>query len=190
MKRPLSKKREQARRLFLGGEASKNAEIATRLKVKAHTVGRWWREEDWDGLRLKIDRRAAEMFVEKIATGRVSLNLRHFRIWELLLARLIEDLKGSPRYDLREMERIAGVVERAQKGQRLAKGLSVTGESEEAIRAQGQAEVRQLIDTIVDAIKEVVPDEETRDRLRQRILEALPEETDGGAGESEDSVVQ
>jgi uncharacterized protein YjcR len=84
-------KRAEARRLYLAGEVTKNAEIAQRLGVKPHTVGRWRQEEGWDGLRLKIDRRAAEMFVEKIASDRVDLNVRHYRIWELLMARLIED---------------------------------------------------------------------------------------------------
>ena len=54
------KTREEARRLYLTGEMNMNAEIATRLSVKPHTVGLWRRQEDWDGLRLKIDRRAAE----------------------------------------------------------------------------------------------------------------------------------
>jgi hypothetical protein len=181
-------KRAEARRLYLAGDVLKNADIAQRLGVKPHTVGRWRKDEGWDGLRLKIDRRAAEMFVEKIASDRVELNVRHYRIWELLMARLIEDLKTRGTVDIREMERIAAIVDRAQRGQRLAKGLSVSGETEEAIRAQGEAEVRQLIDTFIDAVKETVPDEETRDRLRQRILSALPEAEDDGTGLAQDEV--
>ncbi len=136
MKRSHAKTREEARRLYLTGEVSTNAEIAARLKVKPHTVGRWNREEDWAGLRTKIDIRAAEMFIEKIATDRVTLNLRHHRLWELLLARLADDLKGKQGLDVRGLERIAGILDKAQKGQRLAKGLSATGETEEAVRAQ------------------------------------------------------
>ena len=101
MSRAYSKKREEARRLYLTGEMDTNAEIAARLCVKAHTIGRWRRDEDWDGLRLKVDRRAAEMFVEKIATDRVTLNVRHYRYWELLLAKLAEDLKGETSFDVR-----------------------------------------------------------------------------------------
>src|SRR5512145_3569141 len=124
MKRSLGTKRAEARRLYLAGEADTNSEIAARLKVKPHTVGRWRREEDWDGLRLKIDRRAAELFVEKIASDRVSLNVRHYRYWELVLAKLAESLRGKTVLDVREMDRMAGILDRAQKGQRLAKGLS------------------------------------------------------------------
>ncbi len=160
------------------------------MKVKPHTVGRWRKEEDWDGLRLKIDRRAAELFVEKIATDRVTLNVRHYRYWELVIAKLGESLKTSGKLDVRDMDRIAGILERAQKGQRLAKGLSVYGETEEAIRAQGQAEVRRLIDTFVEAIKENVTDEETRERIRRTVLESLPRAADDGAGEPEDTLVQ
>ena len=64
MGRQLTKKREEARRMFLTGEVETNAEIAARLGVKPHTIGAWRRQEDWDGLRLKVDRRAAELFVE------------------------------------------------------------------------------------------------------------------------------
>src|SRR5436190_15143000 len=121
MSRPVRKKREEARRLYLAGEMATNAEIAVRLGVKPHTVGRWRREEDWNGLRLKVDRRAAELFVEKIATDKVTLNVRHYRFWELVLAKLAEDLKAQGPLNIRDMERVAGVLERAQKGQRLAK---------------------------------------------------------------------
>src|SRR5438445_2509067 len=106
MPKQLTKTREEARRLFLTGEMQTNSEIAARLGVKPHTIGLWRRQEDWDGLRLKIDRRAAEMFVEKIATDRVTLNVRHFRFWEVVLAKLSEDLKGKKNLDTREMERI------------------------------------------------------------------------------------
>ena len=190
MRQSLSRKREDACRLYLAGEATTNAEIALRLKVKPHTVGRWRREEDWDGLRLKIDRRAAEMFVEKIATDRVSLNVRHYRVWEYLLGRLLEDLKTQRAMDTRELERIAGILERAQKGQRLAKGLSLTGETEESIRAQGQAEIRRLIDAFIDSVKENVADEETRERIRKSVLERVPDEAREGAGEPEDALSQ
>ncbi len=180
--------REEARRLYLTGEITTNAEIAARLGLKPHTVGVWRRQEDWDGLRLKIDRRAAEMFVEKIATDRVTLNVRHYRFWELVVARLAEDLKGKKSIDVRDLERVAGILDRAQKGQRLAKGMSITGETEEAIRAQAEAEIRRLIDVFIESVKENVRDEETRERIRRTLLEALPEEPDEGTGESDDEI--
>jgi hypothetical protein len=190
MKRALLKVREEARRLYLTGEVTTSAEIAARLKTKPHTIGRWRREEDWDGLRMKIDRRAAELFVEKIATDRVTLNVRHYRIWELILAKLMEDLKAKSALDVRDMERIAGVLDRAQKGQRLAKGMSVAGETEEAIRADAQAENRRLIDTFIDAVKEYVSDEETREHIRRAIVDALPPEEGTGAGDGGEESVQ
>lgn len=184
MKRSHSKTREEARRLYLTGEMHSNKEIAVRLGIKPHTVGKWRRDEDWDELRSKIDIRAAEMFVEKIASDRVTLNVRHYRMWELLLAKLAEDMKGRKTTDVRELERLASILDKAQKGQRLAKGLSVAGETEEAIRAQSVADMRKLVDAFIDSIKENVDDEETRDRIRRTILSSLPEETDAGIGES------
>ena len=190
MPKTATKTREEARRLYLTGEMSSNAEIAARLGVKPHTVGLWRRQEDWDGLRLKIDRRAAEMFVEKIATDRVSLNVRHFRFWELVLAKLAEDLKGKRTLDSRELERVAGILERAQKGQRLAKGLAALGETEETVRAQAQSEIRHLIDVFIDTVKENVNDEQARERIRRAVLEALPDEEDGRAGEPGDAIAE
>lgn len=136
--------------------------------------------------RLKIDRRAGEMFVEKIATDRVALNVRHYRFWELLLTNLAEGLKKEKTLDVRDLDRIAGILDRAQKGQRLAKGLSVGGETEEAIRAQSQAEIRRLIDVFIDSVKENVGDEDIRERIRRAIVGALPEEEGAGTGDAHD----
>ena len=185
MKRSLAKAKAEARRLYLTGEASTNAEIAARLKVKPHSVGRWHREEDWDGLRSKIDIRAAELFVEKIATDRTNLNVGHFRLWALLLARLAEDLKLRKQVDVREMERLAAIIEKAQRGQRLAKGLSLNGETEEVIRAKSEAELRRTIDAFMAAVKEI-PNEETREQVRAVVLRTLHLEADDGADEPGD----
>ena len=182
-KRSQAKVREEARRLYLTGEMSTNAEIAARLSVKPHTIGKWRREEVWDGLRSKIDIRAAEMLIEKIATDRVTLNVGHFRLWQALLGKLGEIVKSKPMADVRDLERLAGILDRAQKGQRLAKGLSLSGESEEAIRAQSEAEMRKVVDAFIDSIKENVDDEDARDRIRQAILGALPDQADAGTGE-------
>jgi len=188
MRRSLTKMREEARRLFLTSELQTNAEIAKRLGMKPHTIGAWRRDEGWDDLRRKVERRASEMFAEKIASDRVTLNVRHYRFWDLLLGRLAEDLKKG-QFDIRDLERISGILDRAQKGQRLAKGLSITGETEEAIRAQSEAEIRHLIDTFIDVIKENVHDEDARERIRQAVLAAVPEEEDAGAGEPGEAVV-
>jgi uncharacterized protein YjcR len=189
-KRSRAKLREAARQMYLTGEISTNAEIASRLGVKPHTVGRWRKDEDWDGLRLKIDVRAGELFIEKIATERVSLNVRHYRFWDVLLARLADDLKEKKNLDVRELDKIATIMDRVQKGQRLAKGLSTGGETEEAIRAQAQADVRRLVDAFIEAVKENVTDENARDRIRRAILGALPKEESTGTGKSRDPVVQ
>ncbi len=183
------KTREEARRLFLTGEMDSNAEIAAHLKLKPHTVGVWRRQEDWDGLRRKIDRRAAEMLVEKLATDRVTLNEQHFKLWGLVVAQLLEGMKdGHPDKTVRSLEKVAGILERAQRGQRLARGLALDGQAEEQIRAEAQAEIRHLIDVFIDAVKENVPDEEARERIRQAIQRPLPDEERDGAGLSEDEV--
>jgi hypothetical protein len=167
-------KREEARRLFLTGEADTNAEIARRLHMKASTVARYRQEEGWDDLRLRVDRQAAEKLVESLAGERTSLNLRHFRYWDLALSKAGDILKVEGMCTVQELDRLTAIIERAQKGQRLARGLSLTGENEEQIRAQAQAQARGLVDAFVGALKEHVPDEIVRDRIRLAVLERAP----------------
>lgn len=184
MARASAKVREQARALYLSGEASSNIDIARHLKVKPHTIAAWRKAESWDDLRIAVDRRAAEKLVEEIATDRVALNRRHFKFWELALARMAEVLKGDQVKDLRTLERMTAILDRAQKGQRLAKGLSLDGETEEAIRAQAQSEIRSLIDMFLAAVKEHVDDESIRERIALSVLSRIPQEPDGGDHES------
>ena len=177
MARASAKTREKARQLFLAGEAASNVDIARHLKIKPHTVAAWRKTESWDELKVAVDRRAAEKLVEEIATDRVALNQRHFKFWELALARLAEVLKGDNIRDLRSLEKMTSILDRAQKGQRLAKGLAVDGETEEAIRAQAQAENRALIDLFLSAVKEHIADDETRERIALAVLSRIPEES-------------
>jgi hypothetical protein len=176
MPRAAAKTREEARRLYLTGEVGTNSEIAARIGVKPQTVASWRREEDWDGLRRKVDRRAAELFVEKLATDRVTLNSQHFQIWGLIAGRLVNALKSEQTGAvIQQLDRAASILDRVQKGQRLARGLATDGETEEQIRAEAQAEIRHLIDTFIDAIKENVTDEAARDQIRLAILRAIPD---------------
>ena len=184
MPRASPKIREKARELFLSSEADSNVEIARHLKVKPHTIAAWRKAERWDELRIAVDRRAAEKLVEEIATDRVALNRRHFKFWELALARTADILKSDQVGDLRTLERMTAILDRAQKGQRLAKGLSLDGETEEAIRAQAQSEIRSLIDIFLAAVKEHVDDESIRERIALSVLSRIPQEPDGGDHES------
>ncbi len=180
MPRHSKSKREEARRLFLTGEASSVAEIARRLKTKPHTIGQWKTEEDWAGLRLKIDRQAAEKLVAQLATERVSLNAQHFRLWNVVVSRLFETMQkeGLNLEQIRSLERVSAILEKAQRGQRLARGLSLDGHTEEQIRAQAEADGRALIDTFIDVVKEEVTDEQSRDRIARALLERCPSESD------------
>ena len=179
MNKATGKLREEARELFLTGQMATNAEIAARLRLKPHTVGAWRKQEDWDGLRLKISKQEAEMLVKRIATDRVTLNVRHYRYWEMLLASLGEKLKNRHDLSVRDMDTIAGILDRAQKGQRLAKGLSLSGETEEKILAESEAEVRRLIDAFTEAVKSNVGDEETREQIRRALFGPLQEDGEG-----------
>jgi len=180
MPRHTSKMREEARSLYLTGEVPSVAEIARRLKVKPHTVGAWKREEDWDALRVKTEKRAAEQLVEKLASERVTLNTSHYRLWGLLVSRLFEILQQERGLDIPGMVKLAGILERAQRGQRLARGLNLDGQTEEQIRAEGEAEGRALVDLFIEVVKEQVPDEETRDRIARALLEQIPGEGEDG----------
>ena len=176
MARHKRKTRERARELYLTGEVTSLSEIARRIRVKPHTVGRWKTDEDWDALRLKIDRRAAEQMAERIATERVNLNSQHFKLWGVVVGRLFETLNQGSLNDgeIRSLEKVSGILDRAQKGQRLARGLSLDGKTEEQLRAEFEAEGRSLIDFFIDVVKQEVDDEHSRDRIARTILERLP----------------
>lgn len=187
MARHSRKIREDARQLFLTGEVTSISEIARRIRVKAHTVGVWKREEDWDGLRIKIDKRAAEQLVERLASERVNLNAQHFKLWNAVVGRVFAAVqKGQiDSSETRDLDRVSAILERAQKGQRLARGLSLDGETEEQIRAEAAAETRHVVDTFLRVIKKEIADPGTRDRIAQAVLELIPrsmeedEESDG-----------
>ena len=179
-------KREEARRLYLSNEVTSVAEIARRLKAKPHTVGEWKKHEDWDGLRLKIERRAAEKMVEELANERVALNAQHHRSWNIVLGKMFEAAQrdGLQSDVIRTLEKMANILEKGQKGQRLARGLSVDGATEEQIRAEGAAAQRHLIDLFIDVVKREIPDEKVRDRIARILLEELREDEDENGPEA------
>ena len=145
-------------------------------------MGRWKADEDWDGLRIKIDKRAAEELADRIATERVTLNERHFKLWGVVVGKLFESLQGGVNGEhIRELDKVAGILDRAQKGQRLARGLSLDGQTEEQIRAEAEAELRAMVDLFLDVVRDKVPDEQTRDDIARAILEQLPIEDEANA---------
>ena len=167
--------REEARTLYLTGDAASVAEIARRLSVKAHTIGGWKRDEDWDAMRLKIEKRAAEQLVEKLASERVTLNSSHFKLWGVVVSQLFETMQRDNKMTVRDLKEVASILDRAQRGQRLARGLSLDGQTEEQIRAQAEADGRSLIDLFIDIVKDEIQDEEIRDRIARALLEAAAE---------------
>ena len=166
--------------MYLTGDVTSIAEISRRLKVKQHTLGQWRKGEDWDGLKLKIDQRAAEKIVEQLATERVTLNAQHFKLWGVVVGKLFESAQAQTldTDKVRTLDRMAAILEKAQKGQRLARGLALDGQTEEQLRAQFEADGRALIDTFIEVVKEEVPDEQTRDRIARALLKHCPAEAD------------
>jgi len=79
---------------------------------------------------------------------------------------------------------VANILEKAQKGQRLARGLALDGQTEEQIRAESAAEARRLIDLFISVVKAEVADEMVRDRIARRLLEGLPVDEELTAGEA------
>jgi hypothetical protein len=117
---------------------------------------------------------------EQIPSDHVGLNLKHFRYLEVLLIGVAETLKADTgKLGTREVAEIAGIIEKCQRGRRLARGLSAGGEAEEEVRARAEAENRALVGTFVDAVKEHVPDEIFRETIHAAIMARFP----GAAGE-------
>jgi hypothetical protein len=95
-----------------------------------------------------------------------------------VVGHLFESLQvqGLQPEQVRTLERISTILERAQKGQRLARGLSLDGQTEEQIRAEAAAETRHLIDLFVEVVRTEVAEEETRDRIARALLARLPQD--------------
>jgi hypothetical protein len=180
MARYTKTKREEARRMYLTNEVTSVAEIARRLGVKPHTVGLWKRDEDWDGMRLKIDRTAADKLVEQLAGERVQLNARHYKFWDVIGGRLVESVKRQTLdgEEIKGLDRLSAILERMQKGQRLARGLALDGQTEEQILAKAESDSRSLIDLFVDVVKAKVTDEALRDEIAQVLLARIPRDPD------------
>ena len=177
MPRAPNRIRQEARRLFLSGEVTTNAEIAAHLKVKPHTVALWRRQEGWDDLRLKVDKQAAEKLVEKLANDRVTLNANHYKLWGLVVSRLLEALKSEGSEEkVKNLDKVAGILSQAQKGQRLARGLALDGQTEEQIRAEAEAENRKVVDLFLEVVKTEIEDKNLRDRIARGLLQRLPTE--------------
>ena len=183
MKRATLALRKEACRLFLSGEMETNAEIASFLKVKPHTIGVWRKEEGWDETRRKSMKRASEEVAAAITSENINTNLTHFRVWEYLLKLLVQTLNKPDPLLVRMLDRQSAIAERAQKGQRLSRGMGVDGQTEEKIRAEANAELRRMIDLFIDTVKECVKDEEVRDRIGERIVGALPQPAGTGASD-------
>jgi hypothetical protein len=166
--------------MFLTGEVTSISELARRVKVKPHTIGVWKKEEDWDALRIRIDKRAAEQLVERLATEKTNLNATHYKLWQGVVARVYGSL-GKDRLganEIRDLERVASVLEKAQKGQRLARGLSLDGQTEEQIRAEAAAETRHVVDTFLKVVRNEVLDDAVKDRIARAVLDLVPAATD------------
>jgi hypothetical protein len=85
--------------------------------------------------------------------------------------------------EIRGLDRLAAILDKMQKGQRLARGMSLDGLTEEQIRAEAAADTRALVDVFIELVKEHVADEEARDEIARGLYERAPlqmeEEQDG-----------
>jgi len=113
-----------------------------------------------------------------IASENVSTNVTHFKVWGVLLKKLIHTLDNPDSEKVRILERQAAVAERAQRGQRIARGLSADGQTEEMIRAEAQADYRALVDAVIEAVHVHVPDEVVREKIAQAVMGKYPRAAD------------
>jgi hypothetical protein len=117
---------KEARRLFLTGEFETTPPSPRASGSSRTPSGRWRKGGGLGRAAAQGDRRAAESFADKIASDRVNLNVRHFRYWDLLVAKLGEELKTTGGWTIR-----AGVMPVILEGLRRAaagQGAPITGD--------------------------------------------------------------
>lgn len=110
----------------------KNKEIPYNGTTKSRTKG--WAEKK----RLKEDQKATKIIektIEKESEKEVDLNTRHLKLYDKFLDILEQSLEkpeqliyvGMPDFD--KLKKMIDILEKAQKGQRLAKGLDKDNEN-------------------------------------------------------------
>lgn len=97
-------------------------------------------------------------------------------MWDVIGSRLVESVKNERLNgeEVKSLDRLAAILERMQKGQRLARGMSLDGQTEEQIRAQAESDIRTLIDHFIEIVKEKVGDEGVRDEIARSLLDRMP----------------
>ena len=92
------------------------------------TLTRWRREGNWDEEKFELEQEAADRARAELLDELASTQRDHFNMWKLFLWQVAEQLKdseGRPMLikDHGKLEAYSRVLERAQKGQRVALGV-------------------------------------------------------------------
>ena len=73
-----------------------------------HTVARWRRQKNWDSLKQRVVKRAAELFSQRVGMNVKQMNAHHRQIWGFILCQagiLLARPDVSPQ-ECSELERI------------------------------------------------------------------------------------
>lgn len=122
------------------------AEIARKHKIREATLCGWSRAEGWASIREAIETRALEKCIEDAATKLAKHNEKFLKIWDAFLAHVMIGLNtGKEGLPAVELEPLARVAEKAQRGQRVAMNADVPGEYEPSTIAITYTPLREHI---------------------------------------------
>lgn len=124
---------DKVRAVYVASETITHAELAHQFGTSLDSVKKRASKEKWAEQRhsvcTQIALKTEEKTIEKISDDRSEVNRVHYEMWGSVIAKLQDALKAA--LELDEIETITKALDRAQKGQRLAKDMVTDKTSQE-----------------------------------------------------------
>ncbi|MHC4707601.1 MAG: hypothetical protein ACYS8I_11015 [Planctomycetota bacterium] len=144
--------RNQVRAAFLTGQHTSFKDLCRSFNVEQTKVAAWRRDEGWDDLKLQISRRAREKLIDKASERKSEIDDTHYRMWGAFEAQVYRQLKRAQDENRsippRTLDVLSKVMERCQKGKRIACGadtnLHVSEERHHVIDYVGFREIMHV----------------------------------------------
>lgn len=141
--------RNQVRSAFLAGQYPGVPQLAKAFNIPSKTIHQWRSSEGWDELKAQIDTEAKRRLVNKLAEKKSEIDDQHFKLWGAFDAQVFMYMKKA-QDDKRligpkTLDTLSKVLERSQKGRRIACGADASIEVREdrhiVIEYQGLDEI-------------------------------------------------
>jgi uncharacterized protein YjcR len=144
------KLREEARNAWVSGEYATLQAVANALGLQRDTVYRWRQRYNWDDERQRLLAESRKKSESQLVAAISRARLEHQIIWRAIDAeisrRIVEHRQRGENIPLDELDTMARIMEKAQRGMYLTGAEEVTIEEREQIFAVSYAGLQDAID--------------------------------------------